>query len=213
MDFFSKFSQGEKINFIILMIILVFIGHIYWSNQKVETMSNVSVKDEMKNEVKEAVNKQYQADIEAIRNLSNLAKKLTEDGLITPGKLTLKDAIIIDHNVSHPDFKDGAIYRADSQLTIAADDLIRFRSSTKKANTIEMNVNDGTIKSEGGLIVKGRDILAELDRLNAKFPNPDTLDLVNGRIVARGEYFHMTGPGQVGSLRVAARDLFNWNGW
>jgi hypothetical protein len=59
----------------------------------------------------------------------------------------MKGPIITDYNVAHPDSCDGAIYRVKEQLTIASDDLIRFRSSTKKANTIEMNVNDGIVSA------------------------------------------------------------------
>lgn len=59
----------------------------------------------------------------------------------------MKGPIITDHNIAYSVSGDSAIYRAKGQLTIASDNLIRFRSSTKKANTIEMNVNDVIISA------------------------------------------------------------------
>jgi hypothetical protein len=64
---------------------------------------------------------------------------------------------------------------------------------------------------DGTVTVNGRDILAELNRLNARFPNNYTLDLTGGQINQGGGYFHMMGPGGVGSKEVAARNFLG--GW
>jgi hypothetical protein len=67
---------------------------------------------------------------------------------------------------------------------------------------------------DGNVTINGRNILGELDRLNARFPNDYSLDLTGGRIVQGGGYFHMTGPDGRGSKEVAARNfLGGWGGW
>ena len=66
----------------------------------------------------------------------------------------------------------------------------------------------------GDINIKGRYILAELDRLNARFPDNNTIDLTNGRIVQGGDYFHFTGPNGKGSKQIAASHCYcSWPGW
>jgi hypothetical protein len=145
--------NSGKYNLIIIIIGLVFIFHIYWQQNKIEKMADVST------DIKDAIQKYYNADVESIRNLSDVATKLQAGGLAVPGNLIMKGPILTDHNVPHPDTIDGAIYRADENLTIAADDLIKFRCTTKKANTIEMNVADGTINLNGKIQENGANLI------------------------------------------------------
>ena len=46
-------------------------------------------------------------------------------------------------NVPHPDNSDGAFYRADGQIQIATDDLIRLRHVGSKATGIQFDVSEG----------------------------------------------------------------------
>ena len=296
--------NSGKYNLVIIIIGLVLFFHLYLKQSNIEKMADTPNIDQ----IKEVIKQVYLADIESIRNLSEIANKLQAGGLAVPGNLIMKGPIITDHDIAHPDTKDGAIYRAEGQLTVASDDLIRFRSSTKKANTIEMNVNDGSINTtgpinsngsiygsnlnvankiivnsniqgpngqmrlsdqgiifggpnndkeqnsgqisaglhipnslnivgmsadkghvsrridmwaEGGLNVYGslnvnnRNILAELDRLNARLPDNNTLDLEGGRIVYRNDHFHFVGPDSKGVKKVAfgGGSNGNWGGW
>lgn len=134
--------NSGKYNLIILIVVLVFIFHIYWTKYT-EPMTDVS------QDIKDAIRQIYNADIEAIRNLSEIANKLQSDGLIVPGKLTMKGPILTEDIGYHPDLMDGAIYRAEDHLTIASNDLIKFRSSTNQENTIEMDVGNGSLKTNG----------------------------------------------------------------
>lgn len=79
---------------------------------------------------------------------------------------------------------------------------------------LEVN-RDGNTVVNGKLYVGGRDILAELNRLNDRFPNNSTLDLTDGRIVNGGGFFHLVGPkGDNSSRRGAAAEFrSNWGGW
>ena len=137
-----------KIDLVFLIVLGFVVAYIFMLH-KVETMADVGSLDQIKAAIREI----YLADVEAIRNLSEVATKLQAGGIGVPGNLIMKGPILTDHNIPHPDAGDGAIYRAEGQLTVAADDLIRFRSSSKKQNTIEMNVNDGSLNLTGNVVL------------------------------------------------------------
>ena len=60
------------------------------------------------------------------------------------GRLSMGDAIILNgQDIPHPDVNDGAFYRADGQVQIAADDLIRLRHVGSKATGIQFDVRQG----------------------------------------------------------------------
>ena len=112
-------------------------------------------------DVKAAINEFYKGDVEAIRNLSNIASELTKNNtLIMPGNLNIKGALLFNNSIDHPDTGDGAIYNGQGQLHIAADDNIYFRSSSTKQNKIHMDVNNGNINVNGTIKANG-DIRAE----------------------------------------------------
>jgi microcystin-dependent protein len=71
-----------KIDLVFLCILLFVLYHVYMSN-KIESMADVS------SDIKEAIKQVYIADVEAIRNLSNVATQLTNGGLTIPGDLKL----------------------------------------------------------------------------------------------------------------------------
>jgi microcystin-dependent protein len=133
-----------KYNIIFFMVILIFIFHLYWMcTNKIESMANLD--DTQKNEVKDLIYSTYKIDVNAIKNLSEIANKLQTAGVTLPGNLIMKGAVLADNDIAHPDISNGAVYSADGKMTIASKDLIRFRSSTNKSNTIEMNVKDGNL--------------------------------------------------------------------
>jgi hypothetical protein len=57
-----------------------------------------------------------------------------------------------NHNIGHPDNVDGAIYRADGQVQIATDDLVRIRDIKSKQTGIQFDarVGAGDIKNPNG---------------------------------------------------------------
>jgi hypothetical protein len=59
------------------------------------------------------------------------------------GSLTAKHVFVGNHNVNHPDNRDGAIYRADGQLQIATDDLVRVRHTGSKQTGIQLDARPG----------------------------------------------------------------------
>ncbi len=84
MTLLEEISNG-KYNLILFGILFVFIFHQYW-NKNTEPMADVGNLDQ----IKEAVKQVYMADVESIRNLSNVATQLQAGGLTIPGNLTVK---------------------------------------------------------------------------------------------------------------------------
>ncbi len=121
MEFLEELKSG-KFNTILLIIVLVLIFHIYWTKDTKEPMAEVS------GDIKEAVKQVYLADVEAIRNLSEVATKLQAGGLTVPGNLTTngnlnikdfsigatkKDGIVLprkDGRATHFDYSDNQNY-------------------------------------------------------------------------------------------------------
>ena len=96
MGFLEDLKNGD-IKSIILVIFGILFFHQYWyisnvdrsirKNQCKEPMADVSI------DIKEAVKQVYLDDVEAIRNLSEVATKLQKDGLTIPGNLTVTGKI------------------------------------------------------------------------------------------------------------------------
>lgn len=82
-----------KIDFFFLLIILFIIYHVYMSN-KIEAMSDVST------DITEAIKQVYLVDVEAIRNLSNVATQLQAGGLTIPGDLTIKGKLNVSSDIT-----------------------------------------------------------------------------------------------------------------
>ena len=87
-----------KYNLVFIFIIFILIFHIYnkFSCDKHENMADVSISDQ----IKEAVKQVYLADVEAIRNLSEVATKLQAGGLTVPGQLNVADKISTNASIN-----------------------------------------------------------------------------------------------------------------
>ena len=81
MGIFEDLNTG-KYNLILFVIIFLLIFHQYFNNGTKEHMADVS-----STQIADAVKKYYLADVEAIRNLSNIATQLQASGLTVPGDL------------------------------------------------------------------------------------------------------------------------------
>jgi hypothetical protein len=76
-----------KIDLVFLLVIFIFAIYYLGSTKNVEKMSNVS------NDIKEGIRQVYLADVDAIRNLSEVAKKLQTGGITNPGNLRVNGEI------------------------------------------------------------------------------------------------------------------------
>jgi len=265
-----------KIDLIFLIILGIVVAYIFvlYRIDKVETMADVSITDQMKN----AISQIYNADVEAIRNLSNVATKLQAGGLTVPGNLKV-GANLATNGLDPANMPDGwggglRIFDGYSSGTIGfgpdGKKLNAYMNSNGDMRSINMNTdnatingnanvtgdivfngankwiihtpddnrrimymapandkgewmwdkqtvfnNDGSVQLSGALTVNGRNILNELNRLNARFPNNNTLDLEGGQIIRAGDnYFHFTGPGGKGAKQIATAGCYcSWGGW
>ncbi len=85
MTFLEDINSG-KYNIILFGILFFLFFHNYWV-KSTEPMANLEVTPQLK----EAIKQIYMADVEAIRNLSEVASKLHKDGSLTiPGSLIVK---------------------------------------------------------------------------------------------------------------------------
>ncbi len=87
--------NSGKYNLVMIGILFIFAFHQYW-NKNTEQMADVANLDQ----IKEAVKQVYMADVEAIRNLSNVATQLQAGGLTIPGDLTVKGNISTPANLT-----------------------------------------------------------------------------------------------------------------
>jgi hypothetical protein len=88
---------------IILLSVLCIIILYVFTIHKIEEMTNSSDTTETPGtteQIKEAVKQIYLADVESIRNLSNVASKLQTNGLNIPGTITASDLNIVNGNAS-----------------------------------------------------------------------------------------------------------------
>jgi hypothetical protein len=92
MGFLEDLKNGD-IKSIIIVIFGFLLFNLYWQTSRCtkESMANVS------NDIKEAVKQVYLADVEAIRNLSEVATKLQAGSLTIPGNLTVTGNILGNH--------------------------------------------------------------------------------------------------------------------
>jgi len=84
------------------------------------------------------------------------------------------------HNIPHPDNQDGAIYRADGQVQIASDDLIRLRHIRSKQTGVQFDVRPGAgdVKSPNGMM--------KITRQGIMFGGPNNNKEVNSAQISAG---------------------------
>lgn len=82
MGLLEDLSAGKH-NLMLICVLFVFMFHQYWG-KNTEPMGDISP------DIKDAIKQIYLADVESIRNLSNIATQLTAGGLTIPGNLTVK---------------------------------------------------------------------------------------------------------------------------
>jgi uncharacterized protein (UPF0333 family) len=78
---------------------------------------------------------------------------------------------------------------------------------------LEVN-RDGNTRVNGNLFVNGRNILAELNRLNASFPNTETIQVENGgKMVYNNNHWHFLRPDNCASHIAHNGGNGRWGGW
>jgi hypothetical protein len=97
-------------------------------------MSNVS------NDIKEAVKQVYLADVEAIRNLSEVATKLQAGGLTIPGNLTVTGTIKASGEISNNSFSLSVLNNSINNVNNSVNNVNSSLSSS--INNVNSNLNN-----------------------------------------------------------------------
>jgi len=77
----------KDINFVLIVILFIFMFHQYWNKNNHESMADVVPLTE--DRVKELIYQTYLIDVSAIKNLSDVAVQLQAGGLTVPGDLKI----------------------------------------------------------------------------------------------------------------------------
>jgi len=100
-------------------------------------MANVS------DDINAAINKIYKADVEAIRNLADLSKKIQTDGLTVAGNLTVKGTIKSEGEISNNSFSlsglNSKIDSINSQLSSNINSSIQSINSNVNSQISSLN--------------------------------------------------------------------------
>lgn len=131
---------------IILLSVLCIIILYVFTIHKIEEMTNSSDTTETPGtteQIKEAVKQIYLADVESIRNLSNVASKLQTDGLILPGHMNIEGKLNIGSNINAKYFPDWLRLSVDSNTT---DTAIRLKTKTDDTKNIHLVNRDGSFR-------------------------------------------------------------------
>ena len=97
------------------------------------------------------------------------------------GRVNLSNALLLNaKDIPHPDVGDGAFYRADGQVQIAADDVIRLRHVGSKATGIQFDVSTGPgdMKNPNGQM--------KITRQGIMFGGPNTEREANSAQISAG---------------------------
>ena len=164
----------QNILFNILLLIII----IYTFFTNVENLENTGPTDA----IKEAVKQVYLADVESIRNLSAVAKKLQEDGgLVTPANMSIRGKL----NINSP--ADAKSLPANVCLSVdnATETSIRLKTKADDAKNVTLTNNDGNlqmgnpkgadllnIKADGNVAIKQDLTTGSLTSSTIKAPGP-----------------------------------------
>jgi hypothetical protein len=159
-------------NIVFNILLLVIILYIFWTN--IENLENTGSADQ----IREAVKQVYLADVESIRNLSIVAKKLQEDGgLVTPANMSIRGKLNINSPSNAKDLPANIALSIDNQ----ADTTIRLKTKADDAKNITLTNNDGNLKMGN---VKVDDLLNIKSDGNVTIKNSLTTDsLISNTII------------------------------
>lgn len=161
-NFLNNYIMENKCLVIIIVLLTFYILHLNLRLRNVERMRNNTIEnmaneeESLDDKIKGIVRKVYLADINAIRNLSEVSKKLQSDGLEIPGDLKVKGKLIVEKDanlesisVKNQSNLNGVVM---NNLTVNKDSLVK---GTTTINTLDSGSN---YKSSMRLPFGGRSI-------------------------------------------------------
>lgn len=128
--------KNGNINTILLIVGFLFIFHIYWTKDNKEHMGEVS------GDIKDVVKQVYLADVEAIRNLSEVSTKLQAGGLTVPSNLNIRGKMNIGSDANSKDFPDWLGLSVEN----AGDSHIRLKTKNDENKNVYLIDRDGNFR-------------------------------------------------------------------
>ena len=174
MGFLEDLKNGD-IKSIILVILIVLIFNIYWCKSSVQfarstrqsrCKDNKEPMADVSNDIKEAVKQVYLADVEAIRNLSEIATKINAGTFVFPGNLNVTGTIKASGEISNNSLSlsglNNSINNVNSSLT---------GSINNSINSINSNLNNqvNSINSQLSTKISNNSNISLEDNLNPSF--------------------------------------------
>ena len=138
-------------NIIFNILLLIIIIYIFFTN--VENFQSTGATSGDTDKIKDLVKQVYLADVESIRNLSAVAKKLQEDGgLVTPANMSIRGKVTINSPT------DAKSLPANVTMTIdnPTETTLRLKTKADDAKNVTLTNNDGNLQMGNP---KGADLL------------------------------------------------------
>ena len=198
-------NKNTLIIIIIVLLITNFLNIVLFFNNR-KTIEKMADTGNTSAEIKKQINKIYQADINAIRNLAEISKKLQEGRLSIPGNLKIEGN------------SDTKLLKANRIILAGRDISTKLYQLDNKNSSLESRLNNLNNRLNNSTNMLTNKITSSVNGINsrfkARFPNDYTLDLGRrGKIILAGDYYHFTGPNGKGAKQLAARNFFRWGGW
>lgn len=145
-------------NKVLITICFILIGYLFYNQGQIkESMTDVSP------DIKDAIKQIYNADVEAIRNLSNVATQLQAGGLVIPGDLSIKGKLTVSGTTTTNDLVTNGPFNL-----IPAGTVVAFNSDKAPAGWALCDGTNGTPDLRGRFIRMQSDSLGGFNEWGGK---------------------------------------------
>jgi hypothetical protein len=194
-DLFYSIIVTIGILFVVVFYLMYQINILQYKLLNVENFDTIT-------DIKTAINAQYTADVEAIRNLSSIATQLTTSGLTVPGGLKINNGTKTNTYMN----TDGSASFANDQVKIKNDGSVSFANDKCKIDS------DGSVSFADGKCKINSDG-------SVSFANGNVTIDANGQIITKSNLvaINLTVSNDVnvngGWVRVSGNNGIYWQSW
>jgi len=183
----------EKNILIIVIILFIIINcfsfRLFYSNkqnikviEKMGTPGNANIKTRVNTQIIEQINKIYKADIQAIKNLSNISKKLQKGKLVLPGNLSIKGKLVTIKNANIGPINTNMFILSGKNIS---NEINQLNSKISALQTRQTNWTN----QHSNLLGSITNVKSRVNNLKSKFPDNNTLVLGPNKIFSNNKGF------------------------
>jgi hypothetical protein len=200
MGFLKDLKNGD-IKSIIILVLIIFVFNLYWqiSCIKSSTKSKEHMAD-LSSDIRQAVRQVYLADIQAIRNLSEVASKLQREGLTIAGDLRVSGKVIAGGEISNNSYSLSGLNTSIGNVKKTLDDTIQSLSKSFKSvsDALDKKYDKSGGKIDGNIeITKNVNITGHLTGTNFTMNTGGSNTIVtypnHGQFIANGGIYFGAG--------------------